>query len=124
MMDDDGDMQKHLQIVKQLKHQIEEQGEKISVSSYVSMLLNCTPTRYDVQISILEAQDDIMLVIIINRLLEKYRKFLATKNKKSMMAMLTDHGKGKREKNSKKNNNKFNSKYNYCNKREYKKNQC
>ena len=72
MMDDDGDMQKHLQIVKQLKHQIEEQGEKISVSSYVSMLLNCTPTRYDVQISILEAQDDVTPAIIINRLLEEY----------------------------------------------------
>ena len=53
MTDDDGDMEKHLQKVERLKRQIEEQGEKISDSSYVSVLLNCAPSRYDVQISIL-----------------------------------------------------------------------
>src|SRR2546423_5223194 len=60
--------EKHLQKVKQLKRQIEEQGEEISDSGYISVLLNCPPTRYYIQISILEAQDDITLAIIINRL--------------------------------------------------------
>jgi hypothetical protein len=53
MTDDDGDMEKHLQKVERLKRQIEEQGEEISDSSYISMLLNCAPARYDIQISIL-----------------------------------------------------------------------
>ena len=79
MMDDDGDMEKHLQKVERLKRQIEEQGEQISDSSYVSVLLNCAPPRYDVQISILEAQDDVTSTTIINRLLEEYRKYLITK---------------------------------------------
>jgi hypothetical protein len=35
MMDDDGDMEKHLQKVERLKRQIEEQGEQISDSSYL-----------------------------------------------------------------------------------------
>ena len=55
MIDDDGDMEKHLQKIERLKRQIEEQGEQISDSSYVSVLLNCASSRYDVQISILEA---------------------------------------------------------------------
>src|SRR5271170_4859174 len=75
MSDDDGNMEKHLQQVERLKRQIEEQGEQISDSSYVSVLLNCAPSRYDVQINILEAQDDVTSTIIINRLLEEYRKF-------------------------------------------------
>jgi len=45
MVDDDGDMEKHLQKIERLKRQIEEQGERISDSSYVSVLLNCAPTR-------------------------------------------------------------------------------
>ena len=57
MTDDDGDMEKHLQKIERLKRQVEEQGKQISDSSYVSVLLNCAPSRYDVQISILEAQD-------------------------------------------------------------------
>ena len=89
MTDDDGDMEKHLQQVERLKRQIEEQGEQISHSSYVSILLNCVPARYDVQISILEAQDDVTSMIIINRLLEEYRKFLVAKPEKTMMAMMT-----------------------------------
>src|SRR5579859_7934417 len=71
MINDDGDMKKHLQKVERLKQQIEEQGEKISESSYISVLLNCAPSRYDVQISIMEAQDDVTPSIIINRLLEE-----------------------------------------------------
>ena len=78
MTDDDGDMEKHLQQVESLKRQIKEQGEKVSDSSYISALLNCAPSRYDVQVSILEAQDDVTSTIIINRLLEEYRKFLIT----------------------------------------------
>src|SRR5277367_2321702 len=77
MTDDDGDMEKHLQKIERLKRQIEEQGEQISDSSYVSILLNCAPARYDVQVSILEAQDDVTSGTIINRLLEEYRKYQA-----------------------------------------------
>src|SRR5271167_2469478 len=120
MMDDDGDMEKHLQKVERLKRQIEEQGEQISDSSYVSVLLNCAPPRYDVQISILEAQDDVTSTIIVNRLLEEYRKFLAAKPEKTLMAMLTNQGK-KRSKNAKA---KFDGKCNSCNKQGHKEDQC
>src|SRR5277367_2085730 len=94
MMDDDGDMEKHLQGVEQLKRQIEEQGEQISDSSYVSVLLNCAPSRYDVQISILEAQDDVTSGMIINWLLEEYRKFLIAKPEETKMALVS-HGRDK-----------------------------
>src|SRR5579859_8079516 len=50
MLDDDGDREKHLQQVEHLKQKIEEQGEQISDSSYVSVLLNCAPPQYDIQI--------------------------------------------------------------------------
>src|SRR5204862_2802299 len=98
MTDDDGDMEKHLQKVERLKRQIEEQDERISDSSYISVLLNCAPVRYDVQISILEAQDNVTSTIIINRPLEEYRKFLGARPEKTMMAMLTNQGKGANQK--------------------------
>src|SRR5205814_1311174 len=119
-MDDDGDMEKNLQKIERLKRQIEEQGEQISGSSYVSVLLNCAPSRYDVQISILEAQDDVTSTIIINRLLEEYRKFLAAKPEKTLMAMLTNQGK-KKSKNAKA---KFDGKCNSCNRQGHKEDQC
>src|SRR5579859_4725201 len=97
MIDDDSNMEKHLQGVEQLKRQIEEQGEQISDSSYVSVLLNCAPPRYDVQISILEAQDNVTSTIIINRLLEEYRKFLITKPEEKRMAMHADQQRRKVE---------------------------
>jgi hypothetical protein len=43
MMDDDGNMEKHLQQIERLKRQIEEQGEEVSDSSYIGILLNCAP---------------------------------------------------------------------------------
>src|SRR5271156_2884855 len=125
MMDDDGDMEKHLQKVERLKRQIEEQGEQISDSSYVSVLLNCAPPRYDVQISILEAQDDVTSTIIINRLLEEYRKFLITKPEETKMALLGKRAnqKGGKSKNGKA-PTKFDGKCNHCNKRGHKEDQC
>lgn len=127
MMDDDGDMEKHLQKVERLKRQVEEQGERISDSSYVSVLLNCAPPRYDVQISILEAQDDVTSTIIINRLLEEYRKFLIAKPEKTMMALLTK-GKGTNQKGGKsksaKSSSKFDGKCNHCSKQGHKEDQC
>src|SRR5271167_401948 len=108
MMDDDGDMEKHLQGVERLKRQIEEQGEQISDSSYVSVLLNCAPPRYDVQISILEAQDDVTSTIIINRLLEEYRKYLITKPEETKMALL---GKRANQKGGKSKNGKAPTKF-------------
>src|SRR4030095_6447538 len=127
MMDDDGDMEKHLQLVESLKRQIEEQGEQISDSSYASVLLNCAPPRYDVQISILEAQADVTPTIIINRLLEEYRKFLITKPEEKRMAMRTDR-KGTSQKGGKSNSGrnpaKFDGKCNHCSKRGHKEDQC
>src|SRR5271170_1450977 len=131
MMDDDGDMEKHLQKVERLKRQIEEQGEQISDSSYVSVLLNCAPPRYDVQISILEAQDDVTSAIIINRLLEEHRKFLVTKPEETKMALLTNQGKranhnGGKSKSGRNSpsSSKFDGKCNHCNKRGHKEDQC
>src|SRR5579859_679253 len=123
MLDDD--MEKHLQQVEHLKRQIEEQGEQISDSSYVSVLLNCAPSRYDVQISILEAQDNVTSTIIITRLLEEYRKFLITKPEEKRKAMRADQlkgGKSKSERNT--NSTKFDSKCNHCNKHGHKEDQC
>jgi len=127
MVDDDGDMEKHLQKIERLKRQIEEQGEQISPSSYISVLLNCAPSRYDVPISILEAQDDVTSDIIINRLLEEYRKFLAARPEKTLMAMLTNQGgKGANQKNEKSKNTKakFDGNCYHCNKQNHKKDQC
>src|SRR5437762_1326746 len=117
-----GDMEKHLQKIERLKRQIEEQGELISGSSYVSVLLNCAPSRYDVQISILEAQDDVTSTIIINRLLEEYRKFLTAEPEKTLMAMLTNQGKGVHK--GQKSKKKFDGKCNQCNKQGHKEDQC
>src|SRR5579859_3283231 len=125
MIDDDGDMEKHLQGVERLKRQIEEQGEQISDSSYVSVLLNCAPPRYNVQISILEAQDDVTSTIIINRLFEEYRKFLITKPEEKKMAMRADQRNGGKLKSGRHTNStKFNSKCNHCNKHGHKEDQC
>src|SRR5271169_6027012 len=131
MMDDDGDMEKHLQGVERLKRQIEEQGEQISDSSYVSVLLNCAPSRYDVQISILEAQDDITSTIIINRLLEEYRKFLIAKPEETKMALLMNQRKSTNQKGGKSKSGrnsssslKFNGNCNHCSKRGHKEDQC
>src|SRR5208282_2088815 len=129
MTDDDGDMEKHLQKVERLKRQIEEQGEQVSDSGYVSVLLNCAPTRYDVQISILEAQDDVTSTIIINRLLEEYRKYLITKPEETKMALLTNQGKranqkGGKSKSGRNSNSKFDGKCNHCSRRGHREDQC
>src|SRR5437667_2486088 len=127
MIDDDGDMEKHLQKIERLKLQIEEQGEQISPSSYISVLLGCAPSRYDVPISILEAQDDVTSDIIINRLLEEYRKFLAARPEKTLMAMLTNQGgKGANQKGGKSKNAKakFDGNCYHCKKQNHKEDQC
>ena len=91
MTDDGGNMEKHLQKVEQLKRQIEEQGERITESSYISVLLNCAPSKYDTVISILEAQVDVTPRVIINRLLEEYRKFQVGKEESAAkQALLTN----------------------------------
>src|SRR5213075_1146341 len=121
MTDDDGNMEKHLQRVEALKRQIEEQGEKVSESSYVSVLLNCAPSRYDVQVSILEAHDDVKPATIINRLLEEYRKFLVAKEDKPVTALMSTQGKGKGSMNSRK---RFEGRCNHCKKQGHKEDQC
>ena len=121
MLDEDGDMEKHLQKVEHLKRQIEEQGETISNSNYVSVILNCAPARYDVQISILEAQDDVTSSIIINRLLEEYRKYLVVKPR---MALLTNQRKRANQKGGKSKSPKFDGNCNHYNKRGHKEDQC
>jgi hypothetical protein len=94
MMDENSNMEKHLQKVEQLKRQIEEQGEKITDSSYISVLLNCAPSKYNMVINVLEAQADITSRIIINRLLEKYLKFQVGKEESAAkQALLTNRQK-------------------------------
>src|SRR5277367_3916835 len=128
MTDDDGDMEKHLQKIERLKRQIEEQGEQISDSSYVSILLNCAPARYDVQVSILEAQDDVTSGTIINRLLEEYRKYQAERPEEKKMALLTNQSRQANQKGgkSKKNSSspRFNGNCNHCNRQGHKEAQC
>src|SRR5579859_2760921 len=127
MVDDDGDMEKHLQRVEHLKRQIEEQGETISDLNYISVLLNRAPPRYDVQISILEAQDDVTSSIIINRLLEEYRKYLVAKPEEKRMALLTNQHKRANQKGGKSKGHpptKFDGNCNHCNKRGHKEDQC
>ena len=74
-----------------------------------------------------------MLMIIINRLLEEYQKFLAAKSKKTMMAMLINQDRGVNQKNKKSkdekneknsSSSKFDRNCNNCNKHDYKENQC
>ena len=43
IMNDDGNMENHLQMIERLKWQIEEQGEMISDCNYISVLLNDAP---------------------------------------------------------------------------------
>src|SRR5277367_2465981 len=128
MTEDDGNMEKHLQKIEQLKRQIEEQGEQISDSSYVSVLLNCAPARYDVQVSILEAQDDVTSGMIINWLLEEYRKYQAERPEEKKMALLTNQSRQANQKGgkSKKNSSspRFNGNCNHCNRQGHKEAQC
>ena len=114
MIDDGGNMEMHLQKVELLHRQIEEQGERISESFYISVLLNCAPPRYDVQVNILETQVDVTPTIIINRLLEEYRTVLEEKREKPVMAMKgATRNEGKR---SGKRFGKFDGKCNHCSK--------
>jgi len=132
MVDDDGNMEKHLQQIERLKRQIEEQGEKVSESNYISILLNCAPPRYDIQISILEAQDDVTSTIIINRLLEEYRKFLVTNSPEEKKLAMLANGKRTNQRGGKPRagggdsspTSKFDGKCNHCNKRGHKETQC
>src|SRR5271170_2485908 len=70
-------------------------------------------------------------MIIINRLLEEYRKFLAGKPDETKMAMLTNQRKGANQKGGKSKNGRnfsssprFDGKCNHCNKHGHKEDQC
>jgi hypothetical protein len=71
---EDEDMEKHLTKVKRLKRQVEEQGEKITDKVYNGIILNSIPETYNVTVSILELQEQLTPDIIINRLMEAWRK--------------------------------------------------
>jgi len=126
MTDDSGNMEKHLQKVEQLKHQIEEQGEKITDSSYISVLLNCAPNKYDMVISVLEAQADVTPRLIINRLLEEYRKFQVGKEESAAkQALLTNQWKSTNQKQEfQKGKSGSRVKCGHCNKKGHKDSQC
>src|SRR5579859_563131 len=94
-MDSGVNMEQHLQKMQRLKRQVEEQGEKISDTVYNTILLNSVPEEYKIAVSILEAQDQLTPAIIINRILEEYRKMGAEDAGKVKVAMLTKHQKGK-----------------------------
>jgi hypothetical protein len=87
---EDDDMEKHLTKVKRLKRQVEEQGEKIADTVYNGILLNSIPDTYNVTVSILESQDNLTPEIIINRLMEAWRKPNVEDSGKMKMALLTN----------------------------------
>lgn len=123
MEDNDGDMEKHLQQVERLKLQIEEQGEKVSESFYTSILLNSAPDKYQIAVSILENQDDVTPSVIINRLLEEYRKFSGGEGSKSKLAMLTNSTRKETRGNFKK-GPKYEIKCNHCHRKGHLEVQC
>src|SRR5579859_8196963 len=88
-------MEQHLQRVQRLKRQVEERGEKISDTVYNTILLNSVPEEYKIAVSILEAQDQLTPTIIINQILEEYRKMGTEDAGKIKVAMFTKHRKGK-----------------------------
>jgi gag-polypeptide of LTR copia-type len=93
MGDDDMDMERHLQRVQRLKRQVEEQGEKVSDNIYNAVLLNSVSDDYKIAISILESQKQLTPTIIINRILEEYRKLARAGEGKAVMALLSKTGK-------------------------------
>ena len=100
---EDGDMEKHLQRVKRLKRQVEEQGEKVSDTVYNGILLNSVPEDYNIAVNILESQDRLTPEMIINRLMEASRKHGGEEvsgNGKTKTAMLTNSGQSKGKKSS------------------------
>lgn len=92
------------------------------------MLLNYASSQYDIPINILETQNDITSNIIINRLLEEYRKFLMARLEKILMTMLINqedkkaNQKGGKSKNTK-TKTKFDDNCYHCNRQNHKKNQ-
>jgi hypothetical protein len=96
-------MEKHLQRVKRLKRQVEEQGEKVSDTVYNGILLNSVPEDYNIAVNILESQDRLTPEMIINRLMEASRKHGGEEvsgNGKTKTAMLTNSGQSKGKKSS------------------------
>lgn len=73
-MDEGDDMEKHLQQIQHLKRICEEQGEEISDNVYTAILLNSVSEEYRITVSILEGQEKLTPVLILNRLMEEYRK--------------------------------------------------
>src|SRR4030095_5163768 len=87
-MDDGVDtMEQHLQKLQRLKRRVEEHGETISDTIFNGILLNSITDTYNVVVSILESQDKLTPTVIVNRLLEEYRK--GGMAEKTKMALLT-----------------------------------
>src|SRR5437016_6950396 len=73
-MGEGDNMEKHLQIIQSLKRKCEEQGEVILDNVYVTILLNSVLEEYKIAVTILESQAQLTLALIINHLIEEYRK--------------------------------------------------
>jgi hypothetical protein len=100
-MSEGDNMEKHLQNVQSLKRKCEEQGERISDNVYVAILLNSVSEEYKIAVTILESQAELTPTLIINRLMEEYRKNVTGTGgslSKMVMALLTKQ----REKNQSK----------------------
>jgi hypothetical protein len=100
-MSEGDNMEKHLQVVQSLKRKCEEQGEQISDNVYVAILLNSVSEEYKIAVTILESQTELTPTLIINRLMEEYRKNVSGTGgslSRMVMALLTKQ----REKNQSK----------------------
>ena len=62
----------------------------MSKTIYNGVLLNSVSEIYKVVVSIFESQNQFIFTMIINRLLEEYRKIIGGKNGEMKMALLTN----------------------------------
>ena len=73
-MEDDADLERHIQRVVRLRRICEEQGEKISDAIFKGILLNSLPEEYILIVNVIEGQGDLTPDEVINKIMEEYRK--------------------------------------------------
>ena len=73
-LDPGADLEAHVQRMLRLRRIVEEQGEKVSDTFFIGILLNSLSDDYAVVTSIIEGQADLPPDQVINKLMEEYRK--------------------------------------------------
>ena len=73
-LDPGADLEAHIQRMVRLRRIVEEQGEKVSDTFFIGILLNSLSDDYAVVTSIIEGQADLPPDQVINKLMEEYRK--------------------------------------------------